>query len=372
MHDGNEISVSTSLKRNSVLDALRVLAVDFGRLFATECVCHLRTERDYWPSRFSTSSNGSKWRLTRDNERWEHTMHGDGIRIEPAPVRSHADLESAPNFYDRSGEPIVNSVGQALILAQGWNDQHTVHLRGQGRIRAAETIERANMSTVEGLACLVPILWPGQALMIGDFCWPDIVTRVAEIAKRSTLKPNEWHVTAGQQSYSLSLWRRRAEHEFGVAMVAPEIAQCIGDEPEHVWAVRSAFLRDSELAAQWLIERLAEPVQKTALHSEHALECSLNTEGRILVWAGKRYPLTRNMFDVVKVLYDAWEKGRPEVAMQSIRNAVDASALDESLEKVFKRRQNQKKFTDPVWHLIESVGQSVYRLRDPQKTQNPP
>lgn len=43
-------------------------------------------------------------------------------------------------------------------------------------------------------------------------------------------------------------------------MVTDEVAKEIGDDPEHVYAVRSAFLRDSELAAEWLAEQLAGPV----------------------------------------------------------------------------------------------------------------
>jgi hypothetical protein len=91
---------------------------------------------------------------------------------------------------------------------------------------------------------------------------------VAELADRSTLKSNDWYVTAGRQSYSLSVWRRSTDFELDGPMVAPDVAERIGDDPENVWAVRQKFLRDSETAAKWLIDELArEPESDTQVSS---------------------------------------------------------------------------------------------------------
>jgi hypothetical protein len=93
---------------------------------------------------------------------------------------------------------------------------------------------------------------------------------------------------------------------------------------------------------------------------------SFDPDSRVLVWHGQAYPLTRNMADVVGVLFKARERGRPEVSLDHLKGSVDSSALDHSLSKVFERRKGRDKFTDPVWGVIESVGKGVYRLADPR------
>lgn len=108
----------------------------------------------------------------------------------------------------------------------------------------------------------------------------------------------------------------------------------------------------------------AEAAQQSA---DEQPENYLNEDGRILLWDGQEYPLTRNMLGVVKVLFDAHVKGRPEVAVDMIRSRVDACGIDEGLSKVFQRKRRGKKYTDPVWGVIENVGPGVYRLRKIQK-----
>jgi len=396
--------------RADVRADLKSLADDFSRLFATDCECYLRTDRRYWPSRFVGPNEAILPKCFRRNDAddWEHHLSGDGLQADPIPVRSSEDAARAQMFYGRDGLPVVSSTGQLMIMAPGWDSDHEIKLRGPGTLRTAETIERANDLAFDVGGLLGAILWPGRSLRFRAFSWPDVVDAVADLATRSTLKSADWHVTAGRQSYSVDVWRRRADFEFGVPMVPDEIADRIGDDPEHVWAVRRAFLRDSEAAARWLIgqlteapepvvepvvepvgepvgEPVVEPVGEltaeamadvTADPVGDAIEaddpgepaCSLNTGGRVLVWAGKRYSLPKNGFAVVKILFDAWEKGHPEVSLESIRNAVDSSALDESLAKVFQRRKGDNKFTDPVWDVIETVSQGVYRLADPKKS----
>lgn len=355
--------------RETVLADLEVLATDFGRLFATDCECHCRTDRDYWPSRFAEPDESIlPKRFGRDNANdWDHIKGGEGLNVEPTGSKTREDYDRAPVFYDRAGRPFVNSVGQSLITAPGWHDSHEIKLRGPGSLRAAETIERANDLVIDAVACFAGVLWPGWALSMRGFCWPNVVDRVAELAKQSTLKPSDWFVTAGGQSYGLSVWRRRDEFTLGGPMVAPEIAERIGDNPEHVWAVRRAFLRDGELAARWLIGALAESSGDEIEADDPEIVCSFDPDSRVLVWCGQSYPLTKIMAGVVGVLFDAWDRGHPCVSIAEIRRSVDSCALAESLGKVFQRRKGDKKTTDPVWYVIEAVSQGVYRLADPKK-----
>ena len=243
--------------RADVRADLEALAGDFGRLFATDCECHLRTDRHYWPSRFNGPSDLIPWNRSQgDASDWDQYLSGQGLEVDPVPVRSADDVARAPVFYDRAGRPVVDLAGQSMIMAPGWRDSHEIKLRGPGSLRAAETIERANDLALDVAGLLASILWPGRSLTFRVFGWPDVVDAVAN---RSTLKSADWYVMAGGQSYSLSVWRRRDEFRLGGPMVAPEVAERIGDDPENAWAVRRAFLRDSETVARWLIEALAEP-----------------------------------------------------------------------------------------------------------------
>jgi len=355
----------------ALLEDMRALASDFARLFGTECECLLRTDRTYYPSRFTEPYIYSTTR--RADGGWEEIRASIGLVVSPA-YPGWAENAQAVKFYDRGGWAYVNALGHPALVRQGFADVHTIKMRGPGKIRARETLTRADAVACAAESFWRSILWPGQE--VGVSCltcltWPDLVARVAELAGRSTLNVNAWHVSVEQQDFSLVVWQRR-ENYFGPLNVSEAIAGRIGYYPECIWAERRAFLSDSEFAANWLIERLAERlaelVRDEIASPETAPECSLNTDGRVLVWAGKSYdPLTKTGFAVVKVFYEAWKKGRPEVSLQTIKQIVDSSALDEALAKVFQRTSGGKKVTDPVWYLIEAVSQGVYRLVDPKK-----
>jgi len=359
--------VKTAPSREALLADLAMLSEDFGRLFGTDCECHCRTDRDYWPRRSAERYRVGPSAGGRDAD-WDLVECGNGLEVSPVPVRTAEDAERAPILFDASGCPLVNSAGQSMILAPGWGSSHYVRLRGPGSIRAGETIERANQWAAESVGLWAGLLFPNQSLTVRAWGWPDIVSAVADAAGRATLKADDWMVAAGGQSFSLIIWRRRAEYELGGPMVAPELAEAIGPEPDSVWAERRAFLRDSESAARWLIEALAKAAESVGGDEipEGAPDCSFNESARVLVWHGKTYPLTRNMSEVVAVLFAAWERKRPEVSLAEIENQTTGGSIRESLYKVFQRRIGGKKTTDPVWHVIEPVAQGVYRLADPK------
>jgi len=359
--------VETAPSREALLADLATLAEDFGRLFATDAECHCRTDRDYWPRRSAERYRVAPSVGGRDAD-WDRVEWGNGLEVSPVPVRTAEDAERAPILFDASGCPVVNSAGQSMILAPGWGSSHYVRLRGPGSIRAGETIERANQWAAESVPLWAPLLFPGRGLTVRAWCWPDLVSAVAEAAGRATLRPDRWMVAAGGQSFSLILWRRRAEYTLGGPMVTSELAEAIGPEPDSVWAERRAFLRDSESAARWLIEALAKAPESAGGDEipEGAPDCSFDGGSRVLLWHGKTYPLTPNMAEVVAVLFAAWERGRPEVSLAEIENRTTSESMGESLFKVFQRRKDGRKYTDPVWGEIERVGQGVYRLADPK------
>jgi len=357
--------------RADVRADLEALAGDFGRLFATDCECHLRTDRRYWPSRFVGPNEAILPKCFRrnDTDDWEQYLSGDGLRTDPVPVRSADDVARAPVFYDRAGRPVVNSAGQSMIMAPGWDSDHEIKLRGPGSLRAAETIERANDLAFDVARLLASILWPGRSLTFRAFGWPDVVDAVADLANRSTLKSADWYVMAGLQPYSVDVWRRRADFEFGVAMVPDAIADLIGDDPENVWAVRRAFLRDSETVARWLIEALAEPVGDPAGDEIEADDRGdqgkpsadgLSDDGRNLYWGGGVYPIGPGCVGVIRLLVDSFYDGKPYLSQDYLMTEGECQtelrtvAKNNKLDGVLVRQKNPDgRAVKGMWGLVD-------------------
>lgn len=97
-------------------------------------------------------------------------------------------------------------------------------------------------------------------------------------------------------------------------------------------------------------------------------EDGLCSSSRVLTWGGVRYSLTRNQLAVVKVLHDAYSKGKPDVGLAEFKHKCDIAALDESFSKVFQLKRKGKKSYNPVLEVIESSSQGTYRLNDKKKS----
>lgn len=243
----------------ALLDDLKLLAAKFEKLFERDCECVITSDRHYWPSRFP--DGGIRFSPPRhDSHRpVDHFRGGQGLQVAPTPASSPEDFGKAQTFYGRNGAPFVNSAGQPWILEPGWKSVHSMTLRGEGSLRAKETIEFANSCiNSSGAGIIAAILWPGKSLVFRNFCWPDVVDRVAELTRSAAIRPSQWFVEAGGQSYSMDVWERRADFRLSGDIVAKAIVDEIGDKPEHVWAKRESFIGDSEAAAWLLIEQVEE------------------------------------------------------------------------------------------------------------------
>lgn len=344
--------------REALLADLESLRQDFWRLFATDVECALRTRRNYWPSRSLVPTPIRIEQARNDGDR-QAVMGGVGVTIEPTPVRSIDEAERAPVYYDAGGNPIANAAGQSMILAPGWESWHEIKLRGPGCVRAQETIRRANDWAIEAAGHLAAMLWPGESLSIGKHAWADVVDRAAELANRATLRPSDWRVTAGRQSYSLTVWRRRSAYP----ILAEEIGQAgeaIGDDPESIWAERAAFLRDSELAAQWLIERLSKQADEPEAVADDTESDGLSTDGRTLHWGGKAYSVGPGAVGVIRLLIDAYRSGKPYLSQAylmaegdcetEIRTLVKNNKLDGVL---VRQKKPDSKLVKGMWGLVD-------------------
>jgi hypothetical protein len=114
---------------------------------------------------------------------------------------------------------------------------------------------------------------------------------------------------------------------------------------------------------------LADPI-------EDAPPYSLDVTNRTLEWFGERFEsIERNPFEVIRVLYDAFEKGSQWITLDKLRDLCpDIRALDRGMAEVFivrvetGRGRNKKRVNTkhPVYEFIEKrggAGATSYRLR---------
>ena len=240
---------------SALLADLEVLRRDFERLYSLDVAAVVRTDRRYWPSRDEKPKPAIEAPGPMSHPRWSGI--GCGVTIEPKAPASAEEVESAPVFFDAGGRPVVNSVGQSPVVRQGWLDDYAAFASGVGADRFRETYERAGGVVIEHGASLVAILWPGERVGIrGSGAWPAVVDRVAELARMAALRPPAWHVTNGRTVWSVGVWERRDDFSLGDPFYSESDLERIGDEPERMFADRDSFIRDSELALEWLIDQV--------------------------------------------------------------------------------------------------------------------
>ena len=241
---------------SALLADLEVLRRDFERLFSLDVAAVVRTDRRYWPSRYEKPKPAIEAPGPMSHLRLSGTEHGE-VTVEPKAPASAEEMESAPIFFDAGGRPFVNSVGQSLAVRQGWFDDYTAFASGVGADRFRETFERAGGVVIEHGVSLMAILWPGERVRIeGGGAWPAVVDRVAELARMAALRPPAWHVTNGRTVWSVGVWERRDDFSLGDPFYSESDLERIGDEPERMFADRDSFIRDSELALEWLIDQV--------------------------------------------------------------------------------------------------------------------
>ena len=355
---------------SALLADLEVLRRDFERLFALDVAAVVRTDRRYWPSRYEKPKPAIEAPGPMSHLRLSGTEHGE-VTVEPKAPASAEEMESAPIFFDAGGRPFVNSVGQSLAVRQGWFDDYTAFASGVGADRFRETFERAGGVVIEHGVSLMAILWPGERVRIeGGGAWPAVVDRVAELARMAALRPPAWHVTNGRTMWSAGVWERRDDFSLGDPFYSESDLERIGDEPERMFADRDSFIRDSELALEWLINQVKRRAD-AAREPEAAGGVMIPGDGlfrseRAIVWGGVRYDrLTERMLDLLEVLTEAYNQGREGVSFDEISRRVPGS-YDGGFYKAFQVRRDGKKTLHSVRNIID--GKGFYSLMDPKKT----
>lgn len=230
---------------------------------------------------------------------------------------------------------------------------------------------------------LVVSNWNNFQNLFGDGCKPEgdglaFVDVVLELLKRSESvlveKPQEFIQVSGECRCSMSLWKSLTTDPDRLSVwplvgIAKEDVERIGPNPAEVIVKRTNFIDDSILAIGDLLESIEQeqPVAPVDVPVDPLTEDGLCSSSRVLTWGGVRYSLTLNQLAVVKVLHDAYSKGKPDVGLAELKNKCDSAALDESFSKVFQLKRNGKKSYNPVLDVIESLSQGTYRLNDKKK-----
>ncbi len=90
-------------------------------------------------------------------------------------------------------------------------------------------------------------------------------------------------------------------------------------------------------------------------------EVAHSVDFRSLKWFGETYSFTANQAPVVKVLYEHWENGTPDVGSETLLLAVDPKAPPARLSVLFQGH--------PAWNsLIVSGGsKGTYRFAEKEE-----
>lgn len=136
---------------------------------------------------------------------------------------------------------------------------------------------------------------------------------------------------------------------------------------EFHFEIMNYYAKSCELLADYIEQQEKQTVSPVVVAADPVVEDGLCSSSRVLTWGGVRYPLTPNQMAAVKVLYDAYSKGKPDVGLEEMKNKCDSAALLDSFAKVFQVKRKGLKSYNPVLGVIESSSQGTYRLKDPKK-----
>jgi hypothetical protein len=211
-----------------------------------------------------------------------------GLELKDIPPKTTEERQAAHIHYaKRSGEPQLNTAGESAILKSGWLSWHEIEYSGEHADAALDAIERANDWVRRRCRFIWQALFAGRGAIFRGYCWPDIVLEIATHGGNATMTKPSWRVEIGcvelcqfddgterlqatnerqRMSLSLEIWERRHDPlmkglgPYNSITKADELF--IGDdEPElmHCTYELKPFLRDSELALDWLRRRFEDP-----------------------------------------------------------------------------------------------------------------
>jgi hypothetical protein len=94
----------------------------------------------------------------------------------------------------------------------------------------------------------------------------------------------------------------------------------------------------------------------------------LYEDSKLFVWGGRKFDsLTNGQVRVVKLLYERYKAGRPDVRISDICKNAKVQASGGFKQNVFKLRRSGWPNIHPVACIVVNSGQDTYRLIDPGK-----
>ena len=300
-------------ERMQLLREIGDLRQDFERLYLADAKGKIETHREATLSRSAIPKPSMTFaQLHNRNSRNQATCFGggEGVELKDKQPQTIEEWQAAPTFYARrTGEPILNSACQSLVLLNGWTSFHNYELSGSHANETEAAIMRTNKWVWERRKFVKLALFPERNTTFRDgFCWPDVVLQAAEQGD-ATSTLTQWKVGIGAVEFvenadgietlqatcnrrfltvSVELWNRRHDDEWTWnSMVEPfaSITKAdelyIGDEPEIYYCERDmkTFLRDSELALDWLSRRVqsdTKPIATKAVKSKSTKKAGRN------------------------------------------------------------------------------------------------
>lgn len=287
-------------ERTQILREIGDLRQDFERLYLADVKGFIETYRKATLSRTPIPKPSmTVAQLHKNSSPKQSVCYGgaNGIELGDKLPRTLEEWDASPTYYARNtGVPILNSAGSSLVLLPGWTSSCSFELSGTHAHESIEAIKRGNQWVRDRCKFVWWALFPDRSATFSGYCWPDVVLQVAETVDASTSK-TEWFVTIGSvrleevdgietlvssmetqpMSLSIDMWRRRHQdpilsnfEPFKSITVADELY--IGDEPEIYHCKRDikTFLRDSELALDWLRRKVERDTKQNVAHESKA------------------------------------------------------------------------------------------------------
>jgi hypothetical protein len=121
-------------------------------------------------------------------------------------------------------------------------------------------------------------------------------------------------------------------------------------------AARYAYPGEPEKTATALLQRLQPIKEPSGVKEEPPETCRHSDDFRSVTWFGKKYTFTENQAPRVKLLWENWKRGTPDVGRQILLDAAESSA--EHVSHVFRDCL--------AWGtIIVSIKRGSYRLQEP-------
>jgi hypothetical protein len=286
-------------ERKQLLREIETLIDDFKTLRLADSKGSINTERESkWSRSPIAKPPASTIRLLNRNGKalpssW---ISSQGLELKDIAPKTVEEFQAAQVHYVKgTGQPIPYPV-----LKSGWSSWHEIELSGVHADATRDAIERTNAWVSRRCRFIWQGLFAGRGAIFSEYCWPDVVLEIATHCGDATMTKPAWRVEIGcvelvadedgtqqleatnkrqRQRMSLDIWNRRHDSPMKGAEPWVSITKAdelfIGDdEPElmHCAYELKPFLRDSELALDWLRRRFEDHPQS---HQPNAIDVAI-------------------------------------------------------------------------------------------------